>query len=138
MHTKGSFPLVMTLLLATFLPIATAQSGYPNSAQAGRPHGGTAPTFPTQVHPSATIPPDTTAPPPKESSNAKIAGQIETAMAQERRLKSAKININVTDDHVMLAGHVSDNDNRYLALRIANDYAGTRTLVDKLRMGDER
>lgn len=138
MHTKGSFSLVMTLLAATCLPIATAQSGHSDSAQAGIPQGGFAPTFPTELHPSSTMPPDTAAPPPTESSNAKIAGQITTAMAQERRLKKATIKVDVTDYQVFLAGHVSDNDNRYLALRIANDYAGARTLVDKLRMGAER
>lgn len=84
------------------------------------------------------MPPDTAAPPATESSNVKIAGQIRTAMAQERRLKNANVTVNVTDDHVMLAGHVSDNNNRYLALRIASDYVGTRTLVDKLRMGNEQ
>lgn len=59
-------------------------------------------------------------------------------MAQERRLKNANVTVNVTDDHVMLAGHVSDNNNRYLALRIASDFAGPRALVDKLRMGNEQ
>jgi osmotically-inducible protein OsmY len=44
----------------------------------------------------------------------------------------------VTDGRIMLSGHVSDNNTRYLALRIASDYAGPRTLVDRLRMGNEQ
>jgi osmotically-inducible protein OsmY len=95
-------------------------------------------TMPTESHPSSTMPPDTAAPPPTETSNFKIAGQIRTAMAQERRLKNANVTVNVTDDRVMLAGHVSDNDDRYLALRIASDYAFPRSLVDKLRIGKEQ
>jgi osmotically-inducible protein OsmY len=59
-------------------------------------------------------------------------------MARERSLKEANVTVDVTDDRVMLAGHVSDNNTRYLALRIASDYAGPRALVDKLRMGNER
>lgn len=138
MNPRNSFSLIFTLLVATCLPIAAAQSGYPSSAQAEQTRGGTATTFPTELYPSSTMPPDTAAPPATESSNVKIAGQIRTAMAQERRLKNANVTVNVTDDHVMLAGHVSDNNNRYLALRIASDYVGTRTLVDKLRMGNEQ
>lgn len=59
-------------------------------------------------------------------------------MAQERRLRKADVSVEVTDERVILAGHVSDNDNRYLALRIASEHAGTRTLVDRLRMGNEQ
>jgi osmotically-inducible protein OsmY len=84
------------------------------------------------------MPPETAAPPPLESSNFKIAGQIRTAMAQERRLKDGDITVDVTDGRIMLSGHVSDNNTRYLALRIASDYAGPRTLVDRLRMGNEQ
>lgn len=138
MHSKCLSSLAMTIVLATSLLPAAAQFDRPGSTETGQSRGGTPPNFPTDSHLSSTMPPDTAAPPSVQNSNFKVAGQIRAAMAQEQRLTNCDVSVDVTDARVTVAGHVSDNDDRYLALRIAYDYVGTRTLVDKLLMGNER
>lgn len=130
-------PALLTLLLVVSLPSTALQFGPPGSPRIGPP-GATPPTFPTDSHPSSTMPPDTMAPHAIESSNSEVAGQIRTVMADERRLLHDNVNVDVTDDRVTLGGRVANNDHRYLALKIAGDHAGTRSIVDRLRMGEEQ
>lgn len=135
----------LVLVLGASVTSAALQFGQAGSPRPGSPPGSIPPTFPTDSHPSSSMPPDTSAPPATErsnpateSSNSKIAGQITTAISGERRLQKDNVNVEVTEATVMLSGHVADNNHRYLALRIAHDHAGTRSLVDRLRMGDEQ
>lgn len=128
----------LVLVLGASVTSAALQFGQAGSPRPGSPPGSTPPTFPTDSPPSSSMPPETSAPPATESSNSKIAGQITTAISGERRLREDNVNVDVTDETVMLSGRVADNDHRYLALRIAHDHAGTRSLVDRLRMGDEQ
>lgn len=74
--------LLSTLILfvASSLQVEAMQFGRPNAPQStppGRIPGGTPPTFPSDSHPSSTLPPDTAAPPATSSSDFKIEGQIQ-------------------------------------------------------------
>ncbi|HYE26130.1 MAG TPA: BON domain-containing protein [Clostridia bacterium] len=84
------------------------------------------------------MPPDTSAPAPTESSSSKVEEQIRTAIQKDSRLQRDNIAVSVAEDRVLLSGEVSDGENRQLALRIAGDYAGTRRVVDDLRVQDAR
>lgn len=84
------------------------------------------------------MPPDTSAPAPVESSSAKVEEQIRTAIQRDSRLQRDNIVVSVVDNRVLLSGEVSDSENRMVALRIAGDYAGTRRVVDDLRVQEVR
>jgi osmotically-inducible protein OsmY len=84
------------------------------------------------------MPLDTIAPPSTEASNFKVEGRIKIAVSNEKRLRHDSVEVAVSDDRVMLDGEVSNHDHRYVAIRIAINYAGTRTLVDNLRLRGER
>jgi osmotically-inducible protein OsmY len=100
--------------------------------------GDTPPSFLTDPRPASTMPPDTSAPPATLDSNDDIARQIRTALKQEQRLRQDSIAVVVTDGRVTLDGEVSNHDDRYLAIRIAYDHSGTRTVVDNLQLRTER
>lgn len=127
---------IFILSLATLSP--ALQFGQPGSPPATQQRGSTPPTFPSDSHPSSTMPPDTSAPAPVESSSAKVEEQIRTAIQRDSRLQRDNIVVSVGDNRVLLSGEVSDSENRMVALRIAGDYAGTRRVVDDLRVQEVR
>jgi len=137
MSSKRLSSLTLILLFASVLP-GTAQFGQPGSAPPGARQQGAPATFPADSHPSSTMPPDTTAPPPIVSSNHKVADQIRTAIAGEHRLRSETVDVGVTDTLVVLEGEVSGHNNRYVAIEIAFDHSGSRTVNDHLRVRGER
>jgi hypothetical protein len=138
--------VMFALSVAVCLPSSAAEFGQLEPPQATTPRssnpttlrGSTSQTFPSDSHPSSTMPRDTIAPLPIENPNLKVEGQIKTAVSKERRLQSDSVDVAVSDDRVMLDGEVSNHDHRYMAIRIAINYAGTRTLVDNLRLRGER
>lgn len=137
MYPKLLLSLTLTFLFTSVLP-GTAQFGQPGTAPPRAQSQGTTATFPTDSHPSSTMPPETTAPPPTASSNFKVAGQIRSAIAEEHRLGRETVDVGVTDSLVVLEGEVSGHKDRYIAIQIAFDYSGSRGVRDNLRLRGER
>lgn len=138
---KGLLVLATTLVFSCSLAataIQIGQNGPPHSTTPGTFPGSTPPTFPSDSHPSSTFPPDTHAPPATESSNAKVEQQIRTAISQDHRLNQDQVEVAVDTSSVTLSGRVSTHDHRYLVIRIANEFSTDRSVVDKLRVGDEQ
>ena len=97
----------------------------------------TAPPHIDPTTPSSTLPPDLS-PSSTEMSNSSVEGSIRTAMSKETRLQHDSVGVTVSDSNVVLDGEVLNHEHRYLAIQIAIDYGGTRTLVDNLRLLGER
>ena len=98
----------------------------------------TPPIFANDSYLSTTIPPDTSPPSPTDNSNSSVERWIRTALSNERRLERDSVDVTVSNGRVMLDGEVLNHYHRYVAIQIAIDYAGTRTLVDHLRLSGER
>lgn len=135
--------LLSTLILfvASSLQVEAMQFGRPNAPQStppGRIPGGTPPTFPSDSHPSSTLPPDTAAPPATSSSDFKIEGLIQGAIELDSRLRHDDISVRVDDAAVTLTGEISSTEHRGRAIRIATDLAGSRTVVDRLQLPRNR
>ena len=77
------------------------------------------------------MPPDTKAPAP---SSRELQQNIEQALAKAPELASNDIQVLVEKDAVTLTGTVDNTDQRTLALRIAQSYAGERQVIDKLKL----
>jgi hypothetical protein len=131
------------VLTISALALALASLG---SAQAARAQEapGTPPTFPSdrtkpgQTGPDtrlpsdpSSMPPDTKAPAP---SSREVQQQIEQALSKEPDLATSDLHVMVEKKTVTLAGTVDNPNQRTLALRIAQSYAGDRQVVDKLKL----
>jgi hypothetical protein len=138
--------VMFALSVAVCLPSSAAEFGQLEHPQATPPRssnpttlpGSTSQPFPSDSRSSREMPLDTIAPPSTEASNFKVEGRIKIAVSNEKRLRHDSVEVAVSDDRVMLDGEVSNHDHRYMAIRIAINYAGTRTLVDNLRLRGER
>ncbi len=78
------------------------------------------------------MPPDTRAPGPLSPSNTEVQQQIQTKVSTEPILRDSGVQISVDDQSVTLTGTVDSEQQHDSALRIAQSYAGDRTIVDKL------
>src|SRR5215468_2698907 len=127
--------------------LALAFMPLPGAAQIGNPQGipGTPPTFPSdrtkpgQSGPDtrlpsdpSSMPPDTKAPAP---TSRELQQQIEQAFSKEPELATSEIHVLVDKNAVTLTGTLDSPDERTLALRIAQSYAGERPVIDKLKLG---
>jgi osmotically-inducible protein OsmY len=92
------------------------------------------PTFSQEQVPKEQMPPDQQAPPPRLSTPEKIQQQIEQQLNSEPALQNSKVSVRVDEDLVILNGTVSSEQQRDLALRIAQSYAGDRKIVDKIQV----
>ena len=105
---------------------------------------GTPPTFPSdqtksgQTGPDtrlpsdpSSMPPDTKAPAP---SSLELQQQIEQALSKEPDLAATDIRVMVDKSTVTLTGTVDNPNERTMALRIAQSYAGERQVIDKLKL----
>ena len=77
------------------------------------------------------MPPDTRAP---AHASSELQAEIEQALAKERDLATSDIQVIVDKKAVTLTGTVDSPDQRTLALRIAESYAGERQVIDKLKL----
>jgi BON domain len=126
--------------------LALAFMPLPGAAQIGNAQGipGTPPTFPSdrtkpgQSGPDtrlpsdpSSMPPDTKAPAP---TSRELQQQIEQAFSKETELATSEIHVLVDKHAVTLTGTVDSPDERTLALRIAQSYAGERQVIDKLKL----
>ncbi len=68
------------------------------------------------------------------ASSDQVRNDIQTAFRNEPTLTSSNIAVNVTDDSVELSGTVPSSADRDEAKRIAESYAGSRRVVDNIRV----
>lgn len=118
------------LLLAHFS--FAQQTGPPSST---RPPYQTPPTFPEgSENPAKQFPPETKAPTPRTLSSARVERQIMEHLNSEPGLADTNLKASVDETVVVLTGNVSTDVQHKLALRIAESYAGERSIVDKIRI----
>lgn len=77
------------------------------------------------------MPPDTKAPAP---SSREVQQQIEQALSKEPDLATSDLRVMVEKKTVTLVGTVDNPNQRTMAMRIAQSYAGDRQVVDKLKL----
>jgi BON domain len=92
----------------------------------------TPPTFPDDQASRQEMPPDTKAPPPQGLSTAQVEQQIQDKFNSEPVLANTNVGVKTDDKSVTLTGTVDTDAQHDLALRIAQSYAGDRTIVDKI------
>jgi hypothetical protein len=123
------------LFLATI--ILAQQQGAPPPATT--PPYQTPPTFPEDRQtPRAQMPPDTKAPPPERMSSEKVEGQILSQLRAEPSLSGTNIDARVDDNSVVLTGNVDTTTQHHLAVRIAQSNAGSRKIVDKIKVKQQQ
>ena len=97
------------------------------------PPSTTPPTFPQDKTPDKDIgrgmPPDTRA---KEPSSADVQKQIQEKLDTEPGLAGNKLQVKVNSSSVILRGSVSDEEQHQAAHRIAESYAGSRKIIDRV------
>lgn len=131
------------VLTISALALALASLGSAQAAQAQQAPG-TPPTFPSdrtkpgQTGPDtrlpsdpSSMPPDTKAPAP---SSREVQQQIEQALSKEPDLATSDLRVMVEKKTVTLVGTVDNPNQRTMAMRIAQSYAGDRQVVDKLKL----
>ena len=129
-------------ILALALALSSLSGAAQTTDQRGIP--GTPPTFPSdqskggQTGPDtrlpsdpSSMPPDTKAPAP---SSRELQQQIEQALTKEPELATSDIRVMVDKNAVTLTGTIDNPNERTLALRITQSYAGERQVIDKLKL----
>jgi osmotically-inducible protein OsmY len=101
----------------------------------GYPPYGTQPTFPQEHRPMQPMLPDTRAPLPETLNSVEVQQQIQNKLTTEPLLVQANVKVQVDDAAVVLSGTVDDERQHCLALQIAQSYAGNRSIVDNIRIG---
>ncbi|MCI0352905.1 MAG: BON domain-containing protein [Acidobacteriales bacterium] len=133
---KRLFLIAAMLVFSLAMP---AQQQAPPTPDSQQVPGQTPPTFPEDTKPSEPttprdMPPDTQAPSPRELSSPEIRDQIQTKLDSEPGLENHRLRVEVSDSEVTVSGTVDDEAERDLALRIAESYAGDRSVVDKVQI----
>ena len=99
------------------------------------PPTSTPPTFPQDKTPDKDagrgMPPDTRASAP---SSTDVQKQIQEKLDSEPGLQGNKLQLKVSGTEVVLRGSVADEQQQQAARRIAESYAGSRKVVDKLKV----
>ena len=127
--------LCLTLLLCG---MCFPQQGQPPPEMQQPPYG-TPPAFPDgrQIpgqQPTRPLPPDEEAPPAQAMSTQKMHQQITGHLRSEPALDHTNVAVQVSDSFVVLTGNVRSEEQKDLAVRIAQSYAGQRKVVDKIRV----
>jgi osmotically-inducible protein OsmY len=115
-------------LALAFAVTAFAQQQSPTNP----PPYTTPPTFPDDQASRQEMPPDTKAPAPQGLSTAEVEQQIQDKLNREPILANTNVGVKTDDKSVTLTGTVDTDAQHDLALRIAQSYAGDRTIVDKI------
>jgi len=116
-------------LALAFVTSAFAQQQPPTNS----PPYTTPPTFP-EGRPQRQMTPDTKAPPPQELSASEVEQQIQDKLNREPTLANTEIGVKIDAKSVTLTGSVNTENQRDLALRIAQSYAGHRKILDKIKI----
>jgi HSP20 family molecular chaperone IbpA len=96
------------------------------------------PTYPEDMDPGVrpvppNMPPDTSAP-PRELSSAEAEEQIQLKLDAEPSLRNNQLEVEVTEDEVVVSGTADSEAERDVAIRIAESYAGERPVVNKVEI----
>lgn len=122
----------MKVLLAGALILSGAML-FAQQQSSPLPPMATPPTFPQDKVPDKDVgrgmPPDTKA---KEPSATDVQKQIQDKLDSEPGLTGNKLQVKVSATQVMLRGTVADEQQHQAAHRIAESYAGTRKIVDRI------
>jgi osmotically-inducible protein OsmY len=81
------------------------------------------------------MPPDTRAPLPETLNSVEVQQQIQNKLTTEPLLVQTNVKVQVDDASVVLSGTVDDERQHSLALQIAQSYAGSRSIVDNIQIG---
>ena len=119
---------VLCGLLLVLVAAASAQQQPPYNWR------GTPPTFPQGQLPGQAMPPDTAAPPPQQMSSWQVQQQIQDRLNGEPYLANRNVKASVNDSAVTLTGVVNSEQQHQLALGIAQSYAGSREVLDKIQV----
>ncbi|MBO0911471.1 MAG: BON domain-containing protein [Acidobacteria bacterium] len=103
-------------------------------AQQGQPPPTTPPTFPEGQTPRSQVPPDTQAPPAEKMSDQAVEGKIVDQLRAEPALSRTNVDARVDQDSVVLKGSVDNMAQHDLAVRIAEENAGGRNVVDNIKV----
>ncbi len=109
-----------------------AQQGQPPPTTT--PPYQTPPTFPEDQKPKGQMPPDTQAPPSETMSDQAVEGKILDQLKDEPALSGSNLDARVDQNSVVLTGSVDTMNQHDLAVRIAQQNAGTRNVVDKIKV----
>lgn len=123
---------VLSCALLFLATIVLGQQGQPPPAT--NPPYQTPPTFPEGQQPRQQMPPDTQAPPPQAMSSQNVEKEILKQFRAEPSLAATNVDARVDDNSVVLTGMVSDVTQHDLAVRIAQANAGSRRVVDKIKV----
>jgi osmotically-inducible protein OsmY len=80
------------------------------------------------------MPPDTQAPPPEKMSDEAVEGKILDQLKAEPALSRTKVGARVDQDSVVLSGRVDNMAQHDLAVRIAQENAAGRNVVDEIKV----
>ena len=69
-----------------------------------------------------------------DASDLEVQQQIQIKLASDPTMEDAGVNVKVTPTEVVLSGTINDEQQRQTALRIAQSYAGSRKVVDRMRI----
>ena len=107
---------------------------------------GQQPAAPPSVPPSATqspraqFPPDTTAPAqktapaPNQASSQDIQDELQKEFGRASILSDQQLKATVDDQSILLTGTVESKPQHDLAVQLAQQYAGTRKIVDQIEI----
>jgi len=110
-----------------------AQQGTPGAT----PPYQTPPTFPEGQTPRSQTPPDTEQSPSEKTSDQAVEGKILDQLRAEPALSRTNLNARVDSSSVVLTGHVDTMVQHDLAVRIAQENAGARNVVDEIKVKEQ-
>lgn len=94
------------------------------------------PAYPEDMDPGVrpvppNMPPDTSAP-PRELTSQEAELEIQAKLDSEPSLRNNQLEVEVTEDEVIVSGTTDSEAERDVAIRIAESYAGDRPVVNKV------
>jgi hypothetical protein len=119
---------VLCGLLLVLVAAASAQQQPPYNRH------GTPPTVPQGQLPGQAMPPDTAAPPPQQMSSWQVQQQIQNQLNGEPSLANTNVKASANDSAVILTGVVDSERQHQLVLGIAQSYAGSREILDRIQV----
>jgi osmotically-inducible protein OsmY len=125
--TRNLCIVLVTLYASTWAQQQTQLPRY--STQSTFPHG----QMPGQREPR-TFPPDTTAPERQPMSTTEIQQRISDDLNNDPSLANTNVAATVDENSIVLTGIVSTPQQHDIAVHIALSHAGSRQIVDKIKI----